>query len=30
MKNLKVALILFRGEEGKVLLNHRYDQQDVI
>ena len=30
MKKLKVALVLFRDEEGNVLLNHRYDHQQAV
>src|SRR3989338_8141519 len=30
MKNLKVALILFRDENGNVLLNHRFDHQQAV
>lgn len=30
MKNLKVALILFQDEQGNVLLNHRFDHQQVV
>ena len=30
MKNLNVALILFRDEQGNVLLNHRFDHQQAV
>ncbi|OGG05659.1 hypothetical protein A2872_04555 [Candidatus Gottesmanbacteria bacterium RIFCSPHIGHO2_01_FULL_42_12] len=30
MKKLKVALVLFRDENGNVLLNHRYDHQQEV
>lgn len=30
MKHLKVALVLFRDEQGNVLLNHRFDHQQMV
>lgn len=30
MKNLKVALVLFRDEQGNVLLNQRFDHQQEV